>query len=86
MTGVSGSLIKFSKGKQHRMGALPEVGFSTMIFLVRLLGVIVATLVLIWTIHYRGGLSLASDNKDLIFNVGLFCSIFLILASAYFAF
>ncbi|KAJ9147385.1 hypothetical protein P3X46_029555 [Hevea brasiliensis] len=36
---------------------------------VRLLGVLVTALVLTWTVHYRGGLALASDNKDLIFNV-----------------
>ncbi|XAR56022.1 Ascorbate ferrireductase (transmembrane) [Bertholletia excelsa] len=40
------------------------------IFLVvRILGVILTVLVLIWTVHYRGGLALISDNKDLIFNV-----------------
>jgi cytochrome b-561 len=31
--------------------------------------VMVAALVLTWTLHYRGGLALVSDNKDLIFNV-----------------
>ncbi|EEF36389.1 transmembrane ascorbate ferrireductase 2 [Ricinus communis] len=37
--------------------------------IIRLIGVIVTALVLIWTVHYRGGLALASDNKDVIFNV-----------------
>ncbi|KAJ9173089.1 hypothetical protein P3X46_016263 [Hevea brasiliensis] len=36
---------------------------------VRLLGLVVVALVLIWTVLYRGGLALASDSKDLIFNV-----------------
>ncbi|KAL8471926.1 hypothetical protein ACS0TY_028597 [Phlomoides rotata] len=36
---------------------------------VRVIGIAVASLVLIWTVHYRGGLALISDNKDLIFNV-----------------
>ncbi|KAF2312308.1 hypothetical protein GH714_032240 [Hevea brasiliensis] len=36
---------------------------------VRLLGLVVTALVLTWTVHYRGGLAFASDNKDLIFNV-----------------
>ncbi|KAJ0043910.1 hypothetical protein Pint_18831 [Pistacia integerrima] len=48
--------------------AVPVVRFP--IFLViRALGVIVAALVLSWNVHYRGGLALVSDNKDLIFNV-----------------
>ncbi|KAF6143800.1 hypothetical protein GIB67_016721 [Kingdonia uniflora] len=49
------------------MGA-PVVKFP--IFLViRLIGVLVSTLILTWTLHYRGGLALISENKDLIFNV-----------------
>ncbi|OAY60382.1 transmembrane ascorbate ferrireductase 2 [Manihot esculenta] len=36
---------------------------------VRLLGLVVTAMVLTWTVHYRGGLALVSDNKDLIFNV-----------------
>ncbi|KAH9739465.1 putative transmembrane ascorbate ferrireductase 2 [Citrus sinensis] len=48
--------------------AVPVVRFP--IFLViRVIGVIISTLVLTWTVQYRGGLSLASDNKDLIFNL-----------------
>ncbi|PSS30569.1 Transmembrane ascorbate ferrireductase [Actinidia chinensis var. chinensis] len=48
--------------------AVPVVHFP-IILLVRIIGVIVTVLVLTWTIHYRGGLALISDNKDLIFNV-----------------
>ncbi|KAJ4833251.1 hypothetical protein Tsubulata_005084 [Turnera subulata] len=48
--------------------AVPVIKFPIM-FVVRFLGLIVATLVLIWTVSYRGGLALVSDNKDLIFNV-----------------
>ncbi|XP_073293200.1 transmembrane ascorbate ferrireductase 2-like [Primulina huaijiensis] len=48
--------------------AVPIVQFS--IFpLVRTIGFAVIVLVLIWTVHYRGGLALVSENKDLIFNV-----------------
>ncbi|KAJ6766424.1 CYTOCHROME B561-RELATED [Salix purpurea] len=49
--------------------AVPVIKFPTLMMLVRLMGVTVAALVLTWTIHYRGGLALLSDNKDLIFNV-----------------
>ncbi|XP_044506939.1 transmembrane ascorbate ferrireductase 2-like [Mangifera indica] len=48
--------------------AVPAVRFPIFLF-IRAIGVIVATLVLSWTVHYRGGLALVSDNKDLIFNV-----------------
>ncbi|CAN0928961.1 Transmembrane ascorbate ferrireductase 2 [Linum grandiflorum] len=50
------------------MAAVPVTRFPIVI-VVRLLGVIIAGLVLTWTMHYRGGLALVSDNKDLIFNV-----------------
>ncbi|XVF71677.1 hypothetical protein PTKIN_Ptkin12aG0058900 [Pterospermum kingtungense] len=47
---------------------VPVIKFP--IFLViRLLGVVITALVCTWTLHYRGGLALISDNKDLIFNV-----------------
>ncbi|KAL2499778.1 putative transmembrane ascorbate ferrireductase 2 [Abeliophyllum distichum] len=36
---------------------------------VRIIGIAITALVLTWTVHYRGGLALISDNKDLIFNV-----------------
>jgi cytochrome b-561 len=49
--------------------AVPVIKFPTLMVLVRLIGVIVSALVLTWTVHYRGGLALVSDNKDLIFNV-----------------
>ncbi|KAL1538895.1 ascorbate ferrireductase (transmembrane) [Salvia divinorum] len=48
--------------------AVPVVRFP--IFpLVRIIGCTVLFLVLIWNVHYRGGLALISENKDLIFNV-----------------
>ncbi|KAG8367010.1 hypothetical protein BUALT_Bualt16G0027900 [Buddleja alternifolia] len=48
--------------------AVPVVRFP--IFpVVRILGVAVAILVLVWNVHYRGGLALVSDDKSLIFNV-----------------
>jgi cytochrome b-561 len=37
--------------------------------IIRVTGVMVAALVLTWTLRYRGGLALVSDKKDLIFNV-----------------
>ncbi|KAI3970992.1 hypothetical protein MKX01_024639 [Papaver californicum] len=48
--------------------AVPMVGFP-IVLLIRIMGVVVSVLVLTWTLHYRGGLALFSDNKDLIFNV-----------------
>ncbi|XP_047317525.1 transmembrane ascorbate ferrireductase 2-like [Impatiens glandulifera] len=48
--------------------AVPAVDFP-IVFVVRVIGTIVTALVLIWTVHFRGGLALVSDNKDLIFNV-----------------
>ncbi|KAA8547827.1 hypothetical protein F0562_004256 [Nyssa sinensis] len=48
--------------------AVPVVPFPIFL-LVRIIGIIVTVLVLTWTLHYRGGLALISDNKDLIFNI-----------------
>ncbi|KAK6927981.1 Cytochrome b561/ferric reductase transmembrane [Dillenia turbinata] len=48
--------------------AVPVVKFP-IIGLIRLVGVVVAVLVFTWALHYRGGMSLVSENKDLIFNV-----------------
>jgi cytochrome b-561 len=48
--------------------AVPVVRFP-IILIIRVLGVMVAALVLTWNLHYRGGLALVSDDKDLIFNV-----------------
>ncbi|XP_031114929.1 probable transmembrane ascorbate ferrireductase 2 [Ipomoea triloba] len=48
--------------------AVPVVRFPIFL-LVRIIGLVVMSLVLTWTVHYRGGLALISDNKDLIFNV-----------------
>ncbi|KAK1383448.1 putative transmembrane ascorbate ferrireductase 2 [Heracleum sosnowskyi] len=49
------------------MGA-PVVRFPIMI-VIRVVGIAVLALLLTWTLHFRGGLALISDNKDLIFNV-----------------
>ncbi|OMO94691.1 Cytochrome b561, eukaryote [Corchorus olitorius] len=48
--------------------AVPVIKFP-IFMIVRVLGIIIAALVFTWTLHYRGGLALISDNKDLIFNV-----------------
>ncbi|XAR51561.1 Ascorbate ferrireductase (transmembrane) [Bertholletia excelsa] len=48
--------------------AVPVSQFPIFL-VVRILGVVSTVLVLIWTVHYRGGLALISDNKNLIFNV-----------------
>ncbi|KAK4477516.1 hypothetical protein RD792_005643 [Penstemon davidsonii] len=48
--------------------AVPVVRFP-ILPVVRIIGITVALLVLVWTVHYRGGLALVSDQKDLIFNV-----------------
>lgn len=48
--------------------AVPVVRFPIYL-VVRILGIAVTAVVLTWNVHYRGGLALISDNKDLIFNV-----------------
>lgn len=48
--------------------AVPVVRFP-IYPVIRLIGFTVVALVFTWTLHYRGGLALISDNKDLIFNV-----------------
>ncbi|KAG9450076.1 hypothetical protein H6P81_010041 [Aristolochia fimbriata] len=48
--------------------AAPVVRFP-IFTLVRILGLTAAILVLTWSLHFRGGMSLVSDNTDLIFNV-----------------
>lgn len=40
-----------------------------MMGIVRLIGVVVSALVLTWALHFRGGFSLSSLHKDLIFNI-----------------
>uniref|UniRef100_A0A1J3DA23 ascorbate ferrireductase (transmembrane) n=1 Tax=Noccaea caerulescens TaxID=107243 RepID=A0A1J3DA23_NOCCA len=49
--------------------AVPMLSGFPILLVVRVLGFIIAALLLTWTVHYRGGLALASENKDLIFNV-----------------
>ncbi|KAK9091158.1 hypothetical protein Sjap_024335 [Stephania japonica] len=48
--------------------AVPVVGFP-IVTLARVIGVLVLALVLTWNLHYRGGLAILTENKDLIFNV-----------------
>ncbi|XP_029121560.1 transmembrane ascorbate ferrireductase 2 [Elaeis guineensis] len=50
------------------MAAAPAVRFS-IVLVIRLMGVTAAALVITWAMHFRGGMALISDNKDLIFNV-----------------
>ncbi|KAJ7974210.1 cytochrome B561-1 [Quillaja saponaria] len=50
------------------MAAPPLVKFPIFL-IVRVIGIIITVVVLTWTLHFRGGLALVSDNKDLIFNV-----------------
>jgi len=50
------------------MATLPVVSFP-IFTVVRVVGVAVTVLLLTWALHFRGGLALVSDNKDLIFNV-----------------
>ncbi|KAK3003333.1 hypothetical protein RJ639_019276 [Escallonia herrerae] len=47
---------------------VPVVKFP-IIFVVRLLGMLVTALVLIWNVHYRGGMAFISEDKSLIFNI-----------------
>ncbi|CAL0321686.1 unnamed protein product [Lupinus luteus] len=50
------------------MASPPVVGFS-ILKTVRVFGVIITFLILFWVFHFRAGIALFSDNKDLIFNV-----------------
>uniref|UniRef100_A0A1D1YFQ4 Putative transmembrane ascorbate ferrireductase 2 n=1 Tax=Anthurium amnicola TaxID=1678845 RepID=A0A1D1YFQ4_9ARAE len=50
------------------MAAAPVVRFP-IVLLIRLMGVAAAAMVISWAVHFRGGMSLFSDNQDLIFNV-----------------
>ncbi|KAK7271777.1 hypothetical protein RJT34_27954 [Clitoria ternatea] len=50
------------------MAPPPVVGFP-IFTTVRVVGISVIVLLLTWALHFRGGLALVSDNKDLIFNV-----------------
>ncbi|KAG4191131.1 hypothetical protein ERO13_A07G072700v2 [Gossypium hirsutum] len=47
---------------------VPVIKFP-IFMVVRGLGIVITAILFIWTVHYRGGLALISDNKDLIFNV-----------------
>ncbi|KAJ3683392.1 hypothetical protein LUZ60_013619 [Juncus effusus] len=48
--------------------AVPAVRFP-LVGLIRLIGAITAVMVLIWCVHFRGGLAFSSDDKLQIFNV-----------------
>ncbi|GER51375.1 cytochrome b561 [Striga asiatica] len=48
--------------------AVPVIRFP-IFTAVRVIGVAVALLLFIWTVHYRGGMALVSEDKALIFNV-----------------
>eukprot|EP00262_Sarcandra_glabra_P003497 TRINITY_DN14234_c0_g1_i1.p1 TRINITY_DN14234_c0_g1~~TRINITY_DN14234_c0_g1_i1.p1 ORF type:complete len:233 (+),score=30.49 TRINITY_DN14234_c0_g1_i1:262-960(+) len=48
--------------------AAPVVRFP-IVSTVRMMGFLVSVLVIVWAVHFRGGLALVSENKDLIFNV-----------------
>ncbi|KAI5442577.1 transmembrane ascorbate ferrireductase 2 [Lathyrus oleraceus] len=49
--------------------ATPPVVRFPIFATVRAIGVLIILLLLTWVLHFRGGLALFSDNKDLIFNV-----------------
>ncbi|KAK8940305.1 putative transmembrane ascorbate ferrireductase 2 [Platanthera guangdongensis] len=48
--------------------AVPAVRFP-IVLAIRLMGFAAAVMVIAWSIHFRGGMALISDNSDLIFNV-----------------
>nr|XP_010924200.1 probable transmembrane ascorbate ferrireductase 2 isoform X2 [Elaeis guineensis] len=50
------------------MAAAPAIGFP-IVLVIRLMGFTAAALIITWATHFRGGMALISDNKDLIFNV-----------------
>lgn len=46
-----------------------EVKAVAFSYVTHVLGIAAAVLVLVWTIHFRGGLAWEDSNKSLIFNV-----------------
>lgn len=63
---------------------LNAVPFS---YVTHVLGVIAAVMVLVWSIHFRGGLVWESSNKNLIFNVIFIAlSFFTLVCSFYYVF
>lgn len=49
------------------LAAATHASFAAHVF-----ALVAAILVLVWTIHFEGGLSLHSDNEDQVFNVNRF--------------
>ncbi|KAE8684686.1 putative transmembrane ascorbate ferrireductase 2 [Hibiscus syriacus] len=47
---------------------VPVIKFP-IFMVIRVLGFVITAILFTWTLHYRGGLALISDDKDLIFNV-----------------
>ncbi|KAE8708038.1 putative transmembrane ascorbate ferrireductase 2 [Hibiscus syriacus] len=47
---------------------VPVIKFP-IFMVIRVLGIVITAILFTWTLHYRGGLALISDDKDLIFNV-----------------
>lgn len=41
--------------------------------LAHVFGITAIILMLVWLLHFRGGIDLDSDDSNLIFNVSLFC-------------
>ena len=76
--------LSFSLSTKIPMATLPVVNFP-IFTVVRVVGVAVTVLLLTWALHFRGGLALVSDNKDLIFNVSfpLHCLLFSISGDGY---
>ncbi|KAK8994878.1 hypothetical protein V6N11_045946 [Hibiscus sabdariffa] len=71
--GTSASFISLSiaDAEAYTVGlemGVPEIKFPIFI-VIRVLGIVITAILFTWTFHYRGGLALISDNKDLIFNV-----------------
>ncbi|KAI7746447.1 hypothetical protein M8C21_001995, partial [Ambrosia artemisiifolia] len=48
---------------------VPVIKFPILLSCVRSLQLLITILILIWNVHYRGGLALFSVNKSLLFNV-----------------
>lgn len=58
-----------------------EINAVYLSYVVHVLAVAGAVMVLVWNIHFRGGLAWESSNKNLIFNVSfLILSLFVIYA------
>lgn len=63
--------IGSSSTRVMAIGATTERYHRSLAVFAHVLGVTAIILMLVWLLHFRGGIDLNSDNTDLVFNVCL---------------